>query len=141
MLSINRKENSGFTLIEMMIVVAIVAILAAISIPAYQNYILKSEMRTAQSELLALSLQFENRYQRMLAYPSLPYADVAALTADTAFPGWRPSSTKFGFSSTTTDGYTLTATGSGNHTGCTLTLNKLNVRAASGCKFGGNNWL
>jgi len=43
------KKQSGFTLIELMIVVAIVAILAAIALPAYQSYTLKAK----QSEMVA----------------------------------------------------------------------------------------
>jgi type IV pilus assembly protein PilA len=43
------KRQSGFTLIELMIVVAIVAILAAIALPAYQNYTKKAKMTEVAS--------------------------------------------------------------------------------------------
>ena len=48
------STQQGFTLIELMIVVAIVAILAAVAIPSYQQYVVKSNRSAAQSHLLSV---------------------------------------------------------------------------------------
>ncbi|MEB1528290.1 pilin [Xanthomonas sp. WHRI 7945] len=53
------KKQQGFTLIELMIVVAIIAILAAIALPAYQNYVRKSQVTAALSDITPGKTQFE----------------------------------------------------------------------------------
>ncbi len=48
------KGQKGFTLIELMIVVAIIGVLSAIAIPAYKDYVAKSEMASAMATMKAL---------------------------------------------------------------------------------------
>ncbi len=55
----NMKKQSGFTLIELMIVVAIVAILAAIALPAYQTYTQKAKFSEAVAATGALKTAVE----------------------------------------------------------------------------------
>lgn len=49
------KKNTGFTLIELMIVVAIIAIIAAIIYPSYQNYVKRTNRMEVQSYLMEIS--------------------------------------------------------------------------------------
>lgn len=58
---IKRNSSRGFTLIELMIVLAVIAILAAIAIPAYRDSILKGRRAQARTAILGL-LQEQERY-------------------------------------------------------------------------------
>ena len=133
----------GFTLIELMITVVIVAILAAIAIPSYKNYIKRASIKAAQTDLVALSLVFENYYQRNLSYPNHDYANTSALSA---FPQWAASKTDtFEFSSKKVDGgkgYELYATAkqSSNLANCELKITNTNQRTATTSCDGKTTW-
>ena len=62
--STSAHAQLGFTLIELMITVAIIAILAAIALPSYKNYIVKSHRTEAQAAMLSLAQYLESKYKR-----------------------------------------------------------------------------
>lgn len=62
------KRHSGFTLIEVMIVVTIVAILAAVAYPSYRNQVLSSRRADGQQALMSLASAMERYHSRNLTY-------------------------------------------------------------------------
>jgi type IV pilus assembly protein PilA len=79
-----KKAEGGFTLIELMIVVAIIGILAAVAIPAYQNYVAKSKFAAALSEVAAGKTGFEVKLNEGVDVTAPEQVGLAAADAPTA---------------------------------------------------------
>jgi|GEM_PF-1367170 len=65
----NKNKKQGFTLIELMMVVAIIGILASIAIPAYQNYVAKSIITTLHASASAGRSGMMSRYMEIGEMP------------------------------------------------------------------------
>jgi type IV pilus assembly protein PilA len=79
----NKQMQKGFTLIELMIVVAIIGILAAIAIPAYQDYVAKAKVGAAYSDISAGKTGFEMAAVEGSAANADEYLEKAGLSAET----------------------------------------------------------
>tara|TARA_R110001592_G_scaffold52511_7_gene160666 strand:+ start:7985 stop:8416 length:432 start_codon:yes stop_codon:yes gene_type:complete len=80
----NRKAESGFTLIELMIVVAIIGILAAIVYPSYANSVKKTKRSDAQITLSRAATLQEREYTQNNGYTTT-IADIGGATSDEGY--------------------------------------------------------
>jgi type IV pilus assembly protein PilE len=131
------QRKSGFTLIELMITVAIIATLAAIAIPNYTDYIRRGKITEATSALLAMRTKMEQYFQDNRSYTTPGAPVLAPCTAGSSVPV--PVLQYFTITcpatATPATTYTIQADGGSatdpSMTGITFTINEGNVRATT----------
>lgn len=116
------KRNTGFTLIEILIAIVIVAILASVAIPAYSDYVIRGTIPDATTALAKAKIKFESYYDDHITYVGGPCPTNTKNFTFTCGPTTDPND-----SSKVLDPdshFTLTATGVGRMTGFVYTIDE-----------------
>jgi prepilin-type N-terminal cleavage/methylation domain-containing protein len=125
-----QRKTGGFTLIELMIAVAIIGILAAVALPSYKNYVIRGKLVAGTNALTTMRASMEQYYQDNRTYatvsaPSIVTPCVAnAVSANSSLP-FNVNCAASGDVPTSTT-YTLRATGTGTVAGAVYTIDQGN---------------
>jgi type IV pilus assembly protein PilE len=113
-------SQDGFTLVEMVTVVAIVGILSAIALPSYRDYVVRGKLPDATSNLAAKRVQMEQYFQDNRTYEDAAPAVARGCVFDTATSQYFD----FGCSVQNRTQFTIDAIGKGDMTGFRYTIDQ-----------------
>ncbi|CAN7703836.1 prepilin-type N-terminal cleavage/methylation domain-containing protein [Variovorax sp. LjRoot84] len=138
----SRSRQAGFTLIEIMITVVIIAILAAFAIPSYQDYVRRGYVVDGTNGLATIRADMERYFQDNRTYAAagtfVPPCAATVAVARRTFGNFVVTCTGAGAPSGT--GFTLTATGAGPANGVVYTVTEQNIRATTGMPLAWSGW-
>jgi type IV pilus assembly protein PilE len=139
------RKYRGFTLIELMVVVAIIAIIAAFAVPSYLNYGIRARRSDGQNMLLKVADAQERYYAANNHYGSLNQLGYTTMASQRSEKGYYQLSMDPASDSTSAVVYTATATPvSGGpqvkDTCGALTINNAGVKGQSGSTTNGTCW-
>ncbi len=127
----SRSSHTGFTLVELMITIAVIGILAAIALPSYRDYVIRGKIPQATNDLSSMRVSMEQYFQDNRTY-------LGACTAGTVAP--LPANNEdFTYAcdpAPTATTYRVVATGIDAMAGFVYTIDQSNARTTAGVPAG-----
>lgn len=127
-----KAMQKGFTLIEVMIVVAVIGLLAAIAIPSYDGYVDSGRAAEAPATLADMRIRMEQCFQDERSYTATACAAICTGTTGTNFT--------YSCSNTSATTYTLDATGKGSVSNYSFSVTQDNVKKSKYDGTTGDCW-
>ncbi|TWI67550.1 type IV pilus assembly protein PilE [Pseudoduganella lurida] len=125
-----KRLQQGFTLIEVLVTIAIVGLLTSVAVPSYNNYVTRARTAEAFSALGAAQAAAEQYWPNGRTY--------ANFNTSLAFPAATDNFT-YTLSNATASTFTVTANGRAKMTGFTYTINQSGTRATTATPSWGTN--
>ncbi|MES2152039.1 MAG: type IV pilin protein [Pseudomonadota bacterium] len=118
------KKAAGFTLVELLIAVAVVGVLTAIALPAYKDYVQRARLSEAFAALGGVQLSAEQYWANNRSYVGLNTLPAASVNFS------------YALSTATVSAFTVTATGTGNMASFRYSIDQNGSRATLGAPAG-----